>query len=101
MEYRYRVRGSDGGLGRAVERAEFGADGMLLRSFISVDFPSADQADAFLDDACEAFGDSLEDGSVSGASVSLVVGAQGQPVDRATYAELLRRGAIDCEVIER
>ena len=101
VEYRYRVRGSDGGLGRAVERAEFGADGMLLRSFISVDFPSADQADAFLDDACEAFGDSLEDGSVSGASVSLVVGAQGQPVDRATYAELLRRGAIDCEVIER
>ena len=42
-----------------------------------------------------------EDGAVSGASVSLVVGAQGQPVDRATYAELLRRGAIDCEVIER
>ncbi|MFR4804560.1 MAG: hypothetical protein ACLT98_15335 [Eggerthellaceae bacterium] len=71
VEYRYRVRGSDGGLGRAVERAEFGADGMLLRSFISVD--SRRPTRPTLRRCVRGVRDSLEDGSVSGASVSLVV----------------------------
>ncbi|WP_101722030.1 hypothetical protein [Eggerthella timonensis] len=101
VEYRYKVKGAGDGEGKAVERATFGDDGFLVRSEIKVEFPDADQALSFLEEARSAFGDALVEGSVEGSAAVFTVDAQGEPVDRPTYTQLLRRDTVDCEMVER
>ena len=101
VEYRYKVKGTGDGEGKAVERATFGDDGFLVRSEIKVEFPDADQALSFLEEARSAFGDALVEGSVEGSAAVFTVDAQGEPVDRPTYTQLLRRDTVDCEMVER
>lgn len=100
VEYRYKVKGAGDGAGKAVERATFGDDGFLVRSEIEVEFPDADQAVSFLEEARAAFGDALVEGSVEDSTAVFAVDAQGEPVDRPTYTQLLRRDTVDCEVVE-
>lgn len=101
VEYRYKVKGAGDGEGKAVERATFGDDGFLVRSEIKVEFPDADQALSFLEEARAAFGGALVDGSVEDSEAVFTVDAQGEPVDRPTYTQLLRRDTVDCEMVEQ
>ena len=98
-EYAYKVRAADGSVGQVAEKAVFGEDGFLMKSELSVRFDTEEQANAFLEEARGGFGASLLDGRVDGSLAFIAVDAEGEPVDRAAYTELLLAGTIDCEVV--
>ena len=77
----------------------FGEDGFLMKSELSVRFDTEEQANAFFEEARGGFGASLLDGRVDGSLALITVDAEGEPVDRAAYTELLLAGTIDCEVV--
>lgn len=91
--YEYRIQSQDGQVFTVRETAEFGDDGYLDQSSLSITVPNQESGEAILEQMERSFGDRLLIGDAADKTVVLVVKPTRDNMDAATYDDLMKQAA--------
>ena len=91
--YEYRIQSQDGQVFTVRETAEFGDDGYLDQSSLSITVPDQESGQAILAQMEKSFGDRLLIGDAADKTVVLVVKPTRDNMDASTYDDLMKQAA--------